>query len=141
MGVSVVLLAANEADNLKILFPRILENLEKTGTEYEVLLIDSAKATDETPEVCAQFPRVRYINQEEPRYAGAFRTGIRYAGKDRLLVLDADGSHNPDIIPELFRKSMIPAWNVQRQVLLQSVTLLQSQLLQALPTFLPLPVS
>lgn len=106
MGVSVVLLAANEADNLKILFPRILENLEKTGTEYEVLLIDSAKATDETPEVCAQFPRVRYINQEEPRYAGAFRTGIRYAGKDRLLVLDADGSHNPDIIPELFRKSM-----------------------------------
>lgn len=105
MGISVVLLASGEADNMKVLFPRIIENLEKTGAEYEILLIDSAEATDETPEICAQYPKVRYINQEEPHYAGAFRTGIQHAGLDHILVLDADGSHNPDVIPALYEKS------------------------------------
>lgn len=105
MSISVILLAANEADNLKVLFPKIIANLDKTGAEYEILLIDSARTTDETPEVCALYPKVRYINQEEPRYAGAFRTGIRYANMDRILVLDADGSHNPDVIPAIYERS------------------------------------
>ncbi len=105
MGISVILLAANEADNLKVLFPKIIANLEKTGAEYEILLIDSAQITDKTPEICALYPRVRYINQEEPRYAGAFRTGIRYSNLDHILVLDADGSHNPDVIPAIYEKS------------------------------------
>lgn len=105
MGISVILLAANEAENLKVLFPKIIMNLQKTGAEYEILLIDSAYATDETPEICALYPKVRYINQEEPRYAGAFRTGIRYANLDHILVLDADGSHNPDVIPAIYEKS------------------------------------
>ncbi len=106
MGISVVLLAVSEAENLKVLFPKILSMLDKTGTSYEVLLIDSAKATDDTADVCAQFPSVRYINQEEPRYAGAFRTGIKYAREDHLLVLDADGSHDPEMIPQLYAKSL-----------------------------------
>jgi dolichol-phosphate mannosyltransferase len=106
MGISVVLLAVNEAKNLKVLLPKIIANLQKTETEYEILLIDSAFATDETPEICALYSKVRYINQEEPRYAGAFRTGIRYAVFDRILVLDADGSHEPDMIPALYKKSI-----------------------------------
>lgn len=106
MGISVVLLAVNESENLKVLFPKILSMLDKTGTSYEVLLIDSAKATDDTAAVCAQFPSVRYINQEEPRYAGAFRTGIKYSKEDHILVLDADGSHDPEMIPQLYAKSM-----------------------------------
>lgn len=106
MGISVVLLAVNEAENLKILFPKILSMLDKMETSYEVLLIDSAKATDDTASICAQFPKVRYINQEESRYAGAFRTGIKYAQEDHLLVLDADGSHDPEMIPQIYAKSM-----------------------------------
>jgi dolichol-phosphate mannosyltransferase len=100
------LLAVNEANNLKILLPKIIANLQITKTEYEILLIDSACSTDETPEICAQYPKVRYINQEEPRYAGAFRTGIRYAVFDHILILDADGSHDPDMIPALYQKSI-----------------------------------
>ncbi len=106
MAISVVLLAANEAENLVVLLPRIIAALDTTGTGYEILVVDSAQATDDTPSVCAKFPSVRYMNQEEPRYAGAFRTGIRKARMDKILVLDADGSHSPEKIPELYARSM-----------------------------------
>jgi len=105
MGISVVLLAVNEAENLRVLLPNLISSLDLTRTSYEILLIDSATATDETPSICAQYAKVRYINQEEPRYAGAFRTGIKYASEDHILVLDADGSHDPKVIPEIYRKS------------------------------------
>jgi len=105
MGISVVLLAANEAENLVVLLPRIISSLEATQTSYEILVVDSSQATDDTPLVCANFPSVRYINQEEPRYAGAFRTGIRKAIMGKILVLDADGSHTPETIPELYARS------------------------------------
>lgn len=106
MGISVVLLAVNEAENLKILLPKLMSALNRTGAAYEVLLIDSAVPTDDTSAICAQYPAVRYINQEEPRYAGAFRTGIKHAEQDHILVLDADGSHDPDVIPALYLKSL-----------------------------------
>jgi len=105
MGISVVLLAVNEAENLKVLLPDLISSLELTRTPFEILLIDSAAATDETPAVCEQYAKVQYINQEEPRYAGAFRTGIKHASEDHILVLDADGSHDPKVIPEIYRKS------------------------------------
>jgi dolichol-phosphate mannosyltransferase len=104
MGISVVLLAANEAENLKVLLPRIISQLCLIGTEYEILVIDSAATTDDTPAVCAFYPCVRYMNQEEPCYAGAFRTGIRQAREESLLVLDADGSHPPEMIKVLYER-------------------------------------
>lgn len=37
MGISVVLLAYKEEENLKVLLPQIIENVEKTGEEFEIL--------------------------------------------------------------------------------------------------------
>ncbi len=104
MGISVVLLAANEAENLKVLLPRIISQLRLIDNKHEILVVDSAETKDDTPAICAGYPCVRYLNQEEPSYAGAFRTGIRYAREESLLVLDADGSHPPEKIKELYEK-------------------------------------
>ncbi len=97
---SVVLLAYKEAENLKILLPQIHEQMQKIGEDYEILIIDSAQPLDNTREVCEQ-NNARYIPQEEPYYAGAFRTGIRYAQKERIQILDADGSHDPQALPAI----------------------------------------
>src|SRR5665647_931467 len=105
MGISVVLLAYKEAENLKILLPKIVESLQRTGTDFEIILIDAETPLDETPEICSQYC-IRYYNQEEAHYAGAFRTGIKYATKERTLVLDCDGSHNPEAIAGIYRKSL-----------------------------------
>lgn len=103
MGISAVLLAYKEAENLRILLPQIIENIKKTNEEFEILIIDTAQPLDDTNEVCKEFG-ARYINQEEPGFAGAFRTGIKYAEKDKFLIMDSDGSHNPMYIPEIYNK-------------------------------------
>lgn len=97
MSTSVVLLAYKEAENLKVLLPQIHSVMMSLNEPYEILVIDSAKPLDNTMEVCEQL-NARYIPQEFPKYAGAFRTGIAYATMDKIQVLDADGSHNPQDI-------------------------------------------
>ena len=103
MSTSIVLLAYNEAENLKILLPQINEVAQKAGIDYEILIIDSAKPTDNTEEVAVE-NGAKYIPQEEPFYGGAFRTGIKYVTKEHMLVLDADGSHDPKDIPAIHQK-------------------------------------
>lgn len=102
MSLSIVMLAYKEAENLKILLPQIHEVMKEIEDEYEIIIIDSEKPLDNTAEVCAQ-NNAKYYPQEEPCYAGAFRTGIKYASMDRMLVLDADGSHDPKNIPDIYR--------------------------------------
>ena len=80
MSTSVVLLAYKEAENLKILLPQIHKVMEKLKDDYEVIVIDSAKPLDNTKEVCEK-NNTLYYPQEEPGYAGAFRTGIKYVTK------------------------------------------------------------
>ncbi|MDD4797725.1 MAG: glycosyltransferase [Eubacteriales bacterium] len=100
MSTSVVLLAYQEAENLKVLLPQIHAVMQEMRIPYEILVIDSARPLDDTQQVCHQ-QNARYIPQEEPYYAGAFRTGIRHAALQRIQVLDADGSHNPRDIPHI----------------------------------------
>ena len=102
MSISVALLAYKEAENLKILLPQIIEQVEKCGEEYEILVVDTKEPLDNTAEVCAEYGAV-YINQEYPGFGGAFRTAIQYAQKDKFLILDSDGSHPPKNIPDLYQ--------------------------------------
>lgn len=108
MGISVVLLAYKEEENLKVLIPKIKNNLEKIDEEYEILVIDTEKALDNTRVVCKALGAI-YINQEEPSFGGAFRTAIKYADMDKLLILDSDGSHNPKYIGSIYEKFMLGA--------------------------------
>ena len=103
MSLSVVLLAFNEAENLKNLLPRINEILLNMAIDYNIFIIDSPCSSDNTEDVCNE-NGAKYIVQEWPNYAGAFKTGIKYADKKSILVLDADDSHNPDTIPAIYSK-------------------------------------
>ena len=103
MGISVVLLAYKEAENLEFLLPKIKEMLDSLPEPYEILIIDTKEPLDNTPEVCAKHG-ARYINQEFPGFGGAFKTGIKYAEMDKFLILDSDGSHDPKYIPSMYKK-------------------------------------
>jgi len=101
MGISAVLLAYKEEENLKILLPKIKSELSKTGQDFEIIVIDTATPLDNTERVCKELGAT-YINQEEPHFGGAFRTGIRHAKMDKFLILDSDGSHNPKYISSIY---------------------------------------
>ena len=77
--------------------------IEKCETDYEMVVIDSTEPLDNTAEVCEKWG-ARYINQEEPSFGGAFRTGIKYANKEKFLIMDANGSHPTDRIPAIYHK-------------------------------------
>ena len=111
MGISVVLLAYQEEENLKMLLPQIIENVKKTGEPYEILVVDTEQPTDHTQDVC-KFYGARYINQKYPAFGGAFRTGIRCAKMDKFLIMDSDGSHPPAKIPEIYEKFVNGGYDV-----------------------------
>lgn len=99
-SISCILLAYAEEDNLRVLLPKIVDVLDGVGRDYEILVIDAAQPLDNSQEVCEKHGAV-YINQEEPFFGGAFKTGISQAKKDLFLILDADGSCNPEDITKL----------------------------------------
>ena len=101
---SVVMPCYEEADNLKILLPKISEALAAITPSAEILVVDTQTPHDDTPQICAQFSGVKYV----PRHGGdsygdAVRTGIAEASGKYVVFMDSDGSHNPADITALFR--------------------------------------
>lgn len=97
---SVVMPCYREADNLKILLPKIQEVLE---CSYEVLIVDTQTPMDDTQQICSRFSEVRYVPREGGNdYGDAMRTGIKAASGRYVLIMDADGSHDVGDIPRLY---------------------------------------
>ncbi|MEI6046150.1 MAG: glycosyltransferase family 2 protein [Chloroflexota bacterium] len=91
--VSVIIPALNEAENLPYVLPRI------PSWVYEVILVDG-HSTDSTINVAQQlWPNIRVIVQEGRGKGAALRTGCTAATGDIVVMLDADGSTDPEEIP------------------------------------------
>ncbi len=109
MAVSVALLAYQEAENLSFLLPEIIEKLKRINEDYEIIVVDTEKPLDNTEEICRQFDNIVYINQKYPKFGGALKTAIECASYDKFLIMDSDGSHNPDDIPRIYEMFMTGA--------------------------------
>lgn len=100
---SVVLPSFQEEENLRVLLPRLLATLESLGVSNEIIVVDTPEPMDQTNGVCVQH-KVRYVPRRGGnRYGDAIRTGIAEAEGEFILFMDADGSHTPEFIPELFK--------------------------------------
>jgi dolichol-phosphate mannosyltransferase len=102
MSISVVIPAYCEAENLNELIPRLNSVLSQIKQPYEILVIDTMSMMDNTEEICEKNKCV-YVNRESGNgYGDAIRTGIRRASNKYLVIMDADGSHNPDDIIKFY---------------------------------------
>jgi len=91
--VTVVIPALNEAENLPHVLPRI------PAWVHEVLIVDGY-SIDGTAEVAvALMPQARIIQQTGRGKGNALRSGFANATGDLIVMLDADGSMNPQEIP------------------------------------------
>ncbi len=102
IALSVVLPAYEEAANLKVLLPRLKRSLNAMGISYEVIVVDTVAPRDDTADVCAQH-NIRCIHRTPTNAFGdAYRTGIGETQGRHVVFMDADGSHPPEFIAQLY---------------------------------------
>lgn len=104
MELSIILPSYAEAENLEKIIPRIKSVVESYISEnYEILVIDTMEPVDDTPIICQSYG-VRYIPRRGGNnYGDAIRTGIQDADGRYILIMDADGSHDPVDIAKLYQ--------------------------------------
>ncbi|NMB74669.1 MAG: glycosyltransferase family 2 protein [Myxococcales bacterium] len=96
--VSVVLPAHDEAPSLTALLPAIEKAL--SGQTHEILLVDDG-STDDTAALAGRLG-ARVLRQPYRKGNGAaVKRGIREAQGEIVLLMDADGQHDPADIPRL----------------------------------------
>lgn len=102
--VSVIVPTYRESDNLWLLVPRIHMAMRQVGIAEEILIVDD-DSPDDTIGVCAQLVRrfpVKLITRKGERgLAGAVVHGMQNARGRIFVVMDADLSHPPEMVPRL----------------------------------------
>ena len=95
-SISIVLPARNEAENLVHLLPE----LQTRHPDAEIIVVDDG-STDATAAVCERFA-VRCLRHPYSMGNGAaIKSGARAASGDVLVLMDADGQHNPADVESL----------------------------------------
>lgn len=96
MKLTIILPARNEADGLRELLPR----LKAAQPDAEIIVVDDG-STDGTAAVCEEFS-ARRIHHPYPKGNGAaIKSGAKAATGDVLVMMDADGQHQPEDIDAL----------------------------------------
>ena len=101
-GITVILPAYKEAENLKSILPRLEECLN--GIEHEIIVVDSQVPLDDTAEICSKVGCRHIYRTGGEFYGDAIRTGFANAQMKYTVVMDADGSHNPSDILKFYEK-------------------------------------
>jgi len=108
-GVSIIVPTLNEAENITPLLERIHAVLDQQDYDFEIVFSDGAStdATTEIIQVWQDKANVVLVENEQGKgLASAVIAGARAASHDVLVVMDADLSHPPEVIPDLLEPLM-----------------------------------
>lgn len=98
--VTIIVPAKNEAATIGQLLDRIFS----VATESEIIVVNDG-STDDTSTI-AESKGAIVVNHKDSRGNGAaVKTGIRHASRKWIAILDADGQHPPEIIPDLLKQA------------------------------------
>jgi glycosyltransferase involved in cell wall biosynthesis len=96
MHISVILPAKNEAEGLR----RTLPALRACLPDAEVIVVDDG-STDDTAAVATRHGATVVASPYAMGNGAAIKRGTRAASGDVLVFMDADGQHDPTLIPQL----------------------------------------
>jgi len=101
---SIVVPAYNEDHVVKDVITGILSQLKSLGYNShnsELILVDDG-STDNTYSEVLKVEGIKIIRHENNRgYGASLKTGISAADFENIIILDADGQHDPKYIPQL----------------------------------------
>jgi len=98
MTTSVIIPSLNEAESIK----QLIDEIPRDYVD-EIIVVDG-NSMDGTGKVVGNFKDVILLHQATKGFGSAIREGINYAKGDVVVILNADGSHNPAEIPKLLEK-------------------------------------
>lgn len=99
---AVVIPAWNERENLELLLPALRETIEGLGVSYELVVVDGG-SSDGTVEAAGR-RGARVVRQKVRGYGGALLAGFAATSTPYIITMDADLSHRPVFIEELWRR-------------------------------------
>ena len=108
----ILLPAFNEEKSLSKLFDKFIALLANSQQDYRIILVNDG-SSDRTQEIAEQYKSklpLEIIKHPENRGLGeAIKTGLKSAASqaqdnDILVNLDADNTHDPNVIPRLVEK-------------------------------------
>jgi dolichol-phosphate mannosyltransferase len=98
---SVIIPALNEGPNLAILLPWLNEVLDQLDVSREIIIVTSE--TDEATDAAGTAAGAQVLVQSTVGYGGALIDGFAVAKGTFVLTMDADLSHRPTFVEEMWR--------------------------------------
>jgi glycosyltransferase involved in cell wall biosynthesis len=101
--ISVIIPAYREEKVIGGVVEKVRWVMDATGRNHEIIVVDDGSDDETAAE--AQIAGARVISHPYNIGNGAaIKTGIRQAKGKILIMMDGDGQHNPEVIPELLEK-------------------------------------
>ena len=101
--VTVLIPCIEEDKNLPFLLKKIKKILHKY--KYKIIVIGSKFKKDNAEVICKNHS-VNFIRRKKNNnYGEAIKTGLKILNSKKVIVMDADGSHDPSFIIKMLKSS------------------------------------
>lgn len=99
--ITIIIPAMNEENTIESLLESLQNSLKDIEGSHEIIIVDDG-STDNTSSIVKNIPGIRIIRHPYNKGNGAsVKTGIQEANGEKLVVIDADGQHDPKHIKEM----------------------------------------
>jgi glycosyltransferase involved in cell wall biosynthesis len=98
--VDLIIPAYNEAETLSAFLQRLASVRELFGT---IIVVDDC-STDQTSQIAQEFGVAVIRHRRNLGYGAAIKSGARASQAEFVLIMDCDGQHRPEEIPQLLKE-------------------------------------
>ncbi len=110
IDLSVIIPIYNEEMNLVPMNNRIIAALSPLGIPYEIVYVNDGSKDNSLPIIMGlseENASVKYIDfSRNFGHQIAISAGLEHAMGERIVIMDGDGQDPPELIPDLFKKSL-----------------------------------